>query len=53
MNELEVKKKTFKFFGFEEFPLEELRKIDDAIKNIGYEGSIISNGNIVYRKVEK
>jgi len=50
MNETEIKQKTFKLFGFDEFPISELKKIDKALEDLGYSGEISNNGNIVYTK---
>ena len=50
MNEEEVRKKTFKMFGFKEFPMSELKKIDEALNQIGYSGEVTGNGNLVYTK---
>lgn len=50
MNEEEIKQTTFKINSFDEFPYDEMTRIVDSIKNLGYDASIIGNGNIVFKK---
>ena len=48
MNEQLIKQTTFKLNFFETFPVDEFNKIDAAMKKLGYKGTIVPNGNIVY-----
>lgn len=50
MNEEEIKKGNIKLSVFESFPYEEMKKICDAIVNLGYSCEIVSNGNFVFQK---
>jgi len=49
--ERKIKETCIKFHAFDEFPMSELRKIDDAMLKLGYNANLIDNGNIVYIKV--
>jgi hypothetical protein len=46
------KKIYIKFHCFDEFPMSELKKINEAMLNLGYSGFVVEeNGNIVYQKL--
>lgn len=49
--EEKIKRTCIKFHSFEEFPMRELIKIDEAMLKLGYVGNLVSNGNIVYVKI--
>lgn len=48
-----IKRQVFKIHSFDTFPLDELHKISEALKVLGYEGCFVDNGNIVFIKVEE
>jgi ABC-type Na+ transport system ATPase subunit NatA len=52
MNEKEVMEGNIKLVVFDSFPYKELKKVCDAIVNLGYECELVSNGNIVFQKLE-
>lgn len=50
MSEEKIKKTCIKFHAFSEFPMSELMKIEKAMNELGYEGTLVSNGNVSYCK---
>jgi len=52
MSEENIKKGNIKLMVFDEFDFDELTSIVEAIKRKGYSASIVSNGNIVFQKLE-
>jgi len=48
--EKEIKKTVVKFHAFDELPMRDLKAIDEAMNKIGFKGSLIDNGNVVYEK---
>ena len=50
MSEEEIKKGNLKLTAFDEFAYEDLKKVCDAICNLGYECTFVNNGNIVFQK---
>lgn len=50
MTEENVKKGNIKLNVFKEFPFDELKKICEAIQNMGYDCTFVDNGNIVFQK---
>lgn len=50
MSEEKIKKTCIKFHAFNEFPMSELIKIEKAMNELGYEGTLVSNGNVSYCK---
>jgi hypothetical protein len=53
MTEEQIKKTTFKLSFFDTFPVSEFEKINKCMKELGYEGQLVFNGNIVYTKEVK
>lgn len=51
MNEQEIMQYTFKFNCFKTFPVSEFEKIVAKMREIGYEGELVDNGNVVFSKV--
>ena len=52
MIESDVELRNVKLTVFDTFPYEDLKKICDAIVSIGYTAEFVSNGNIVFMKVQ-
>ncbi len=50
ITEQEIKKGNLKLSVFDSFPYEELKKVCDAIIELGYECEFVDNGNIVFQK---
>ncbi len=45
-----IEKGNIKLTVFDSFPYEELKKVCDAICNLGYKCQFVENGNIVFQK---
>jgi len=52
MDTTDIEMKNVKLSVFDKFPYEDLKKICDAIVSIGYTAEFVSNGNIVFMKVQ-
>jgi hypothetical protein len=48
--ENEIKKGNVKLQVFDEFPLTELEKIRKFMDDLGYDGILVENGNVVFQK---
>jgi len=53
MNEQDIMKGNLKLSVFDSFDYKELRKICDAIMELGYDCQFVSNGNVVFQKQEE
>jgi len=51
-DEERIKKGNLKLTVFKSFPYEDLKKICDAVCNLGYKCEFVENGNIVFQKGE-
>ena len=49
----EIEKGNVKLTVFDSFPYEELKKICDAIIELGYKCEFVDNGNIVFQKINE
>jgi hypothetical protein len=49
----EIMKGNLKLSVFDTFPYEELKKICDAICNLGYECKFAENGNVIFQRKSK
>ncbi len=53
MDTTDIEMRNVKLSVFDKFPYKDLKKICDAIVDLGYEATFVSNGNVVFEKVKE
>lgn len=53
IDEKDIMKGNIKLNVFDSFPYDDLKKVIEAICNLGYKCEFVDNGNIVFQKEDK